>query len=80
MENLFDILYMILFLLMIFGPALAGIIWFAVSLIAFGRTDKTSPKLRGRRILLTVSACVAGGLTLATLILILLFFIAIAHM
>lgn len=62
------------------GPAVVGIIWFVISLVMFKRTEKDSPKYKGRKVMLIVSACTAGAVVLATVSLMILFFIAVTHM
>lgn len=75
-----DILDIILTLLIVFGPSAAGIIWFIVSLVMFLRTEKGSPKYKGRKALLIVSACAASVIVSVTVAMIIIFFIGLAHM
>ncbi len=72
-----------LFYFVFFGPPLAAVIWFVISLILLIRikkSDPNDPKLGRCRILAIVSGCIAGALVIALALLIMLFMLAMAHM
>lgn len=73
-------LYEVLIYFIYFGIPAAAVIWFVISLILFLRTDKSNPKRQTRKILVIVSACVAGFLVAALILLMILVMFDISHM